>query len=138
MKLFPVIALFVIGCSNTDGPQEIVIRSIYSHYGISSVSSVEVLRYDSLYSSHFILDKTITSTDSISQLPDLLEKLPEEGEIMISFVGSEPYYNILLKESGTKTDTIEIIANMVKTPAASFYDPPRSSEMKFVERVLAQ
>lgn len=137
MKRILMFVLFIAGCG-ANGPEEMVVQSIYAHLEMNTVTSIEVLKYDSLHSTHYTTFKTITDSSTINQLIDLLKKMPAEGEIMISFNGSVPYQKVLFREVDDTTDTIEIIANQVKTPATSFYDPARGSETKFVEMILAR
>lgn len=134
-----VIALFILtGCgslSNTDNDK---INSIASYLNLKNISMVQVLEYDSLNSSNYFVKKTLTNKDTIIQLVDLLEKLPDEGDIMVKFAGTASFHKIILVESYSKYDTIDIVNNRIKTPKTSFYNPEREDEKEFIKLLIEE
>jgi hypothetical protein len=113
-------------------------KSIFSYYDFRNLAMIQVQEYDSLYSSHFSVKRTITDRDTIAVLLELLKILPSEGDIMVSWAGNASFQKMIFIDSASNRYSMDIIGNRIKTPKTSFYLPERDAEKKFVRLVLAE
>jgi hypothetical protein len=145
MKTFlPVVVLLLIFCNNPVGTKNDsdsslsseCSNSILKHLNLGPVSKLQVDYYKTLYSTSSGRTVTITNADTIKKVTELLKTLPDTGEIIVEF-GSEVSLNKLtLIDSNSKSGTIILVGNRIKTPATSLYQPTRKEEIALVKLVI--
>jgi hypothetical protein len=132
------LAWALLTCGPNNPQQSAMKESIFSYYDFGNVSKIQVQEYDSLYSSHFYVRRTIVDPDTIAALLDLLRILPGEGDIMVKFGGGVSFQKAIFMESDTKYGIVEIVGKRVKTPATSFYGSVSDAEKKFIRLLLGE
>jgi hypothetical protein len=145
MKTFLILSVvLLVSCNNptetkNDSDSSLnseCFNSIFKHLNLGNISVVHVEYYKSLYSTSSGKTVTITNTDTIKKVTDLLKVLPDTGEIMVKF-GSEISLNKLtFVDSDAKSGTVIIVGNRIKTPATTFYQPMRNEEAALINLVI--
>lgn len=136
MKKLIIILILFAGCESISKNENNKADSIFSYLNSSKITMIQVQEYDSLNSSDYTVERTLTNEDTINQLVALLQKLPYEGDIMVKWGGSASFHRVILGESFSKYNTIDIVDRRIKTPKTSFYEPEKVEEKEFVQLLL--
>jgi hypothetical protein len=145
MKIFLLLAVsLLISCNNpteTKSDSDLLLNgecsnSIFTYLNIDNISELHVEYYKSMYSTAPGKTVIIKNPDTIKKVADLLKALPDTGEILIKF-GSDAYKNnVILVQSNTKSDTVILIGNLIKSPVGPFYRPEQKEQIALVNLVV--
>ena len=132
MKNLLFVLLILASCSND------IDTSLASYYNISKLATVEVHEFANLETSEFTIIRTISSSKTLAQIVDLLEHLPAEGDVFVSFDASVKLHKVYLTDNAAGVDIITIIEEQIQTTDGSFYSPQMDAEKDLVEILLGK
>ena len=110
-------------------------KSEDTSFKIHNCSEAIVQQYDHASQDKPNKEFLINSKEKISEITDILKKLPEDGEMFISFTSEIELTKLTFLCSENKSYSIEFYWESIKTPWTTFYveEAPKKEEKKLYE-----
>ncbi|MBX7232546.1 MAG: hypothetical protein K1X29_10720 [Bdellovibrionales bacterium] len=114
-----VASLHILSNSETNNEVKGGSMTTQSWFKIKNCSELEVIQYKSISDRNIKSQLTIKDGSAIVSLMESIEKIPVEGEMMISFGPKAENIDLVFK-CGKETERIEIYEKKFKTPSTGF------------------